>query len=152
MAVNIFIVEDNLFYGKLLKSELEKRHPGSVTLFNSVDRFIHQMDKHPDIIILDHHLGNYLGVDLVKQLRSSHPKSQVIILSGQNNMRVAVNAFKYGAYDYVEKNQKTFKKLDFLIKKIQFEISERKYKQMQRVVSCVSIGLVVSLLMVWIFY
>ncbi len=68
MSGKIFIVEDNRFYGHLLKSEIEKFYKDQVVVFTSGDSFIHNMNQNPDIVIMDHHLGSYQGVDLVLSL------------------------------------------------------------------------------------
>lgn len=149
MSGKIFIVEDNRFYGHLLKSEIEKFYTHQVEVFTSGEAFINNMHQNPDIVIMDHHLGTYQGVDLVKQIKGSHPQSEVILLSGQNKMSVAVNAFKYGAYDYVEKNQRTFQKLELLIKKIQFEINERRNSRIQKVLAYAGLTVGLSTLLIW---
>jgi DNA-binding NtrC family response regulator len=42
----------------------------------------------------------------------------VILLSAQEKMRVAITSLKYGAYDYVEKNDFAFNRIKDLIKRI----------------------------------
>ncbi|MGB1004258.1 MAG: response regulator [Salibacteraceae bacterium] len=121
MGCKIFIVEDNRFYGSMLKNAIENQITGEVELFDSGESFMNNMNKKPEIVILDHNLGTTLGIELMKQIKDIHPNVYFILLSAQESMSVAVQSFKYGAYDYVEKNNNSFIKIISLIHKIQRE-------------------------------
>lgn len=149
MASKIFIVEDNRFYSGLLKNEIEKSNLGEVEVFPSGEMFLNNMDRHPEIVILDHHLGTTKGLDLLKQVKAAHPQVEFILLSAQESMNVAVHALKYGAYDYVEKNTRAFSKVNYLIRKIQFEISERRNSKIQKQLQYASIILGVVMVLFW---
>ena len=70
------------------------------------------------VVLLDHNLGSMQGVDILKNIKSLNPNIQVIILSAQVKMRVAITSLKFGAYDYVEKNDFAFDRIKTLIKSI----------------------------------
>ena len=59
----------------------------------------------PDLIILDVWLGNsdLDGIELLKKFKEFDPKIPIIIISGHGTVDMAVNAIKYGAYDFLEK-------------------------------------------------
>ena len=114
----IFIVEDDTFYAELLKNEIEKNRLGEVKSFSSGESFMNNLFKMPDIVLLDHNLGSMLGVDILKKIKSLNPNIQVIILSAQVKMKVAITSLKFGAYDYVEKNDFAFDRIKALIKNI----------------------------------
>lgn len=149
MASKIFIVEDNRFYSGLLKNEIEKSNLGEVEVFPSGEMFLNNMDRHPEIVILDHHLGTTNGLDLLKEVKGAHPQVEFILLSAQESMNIAVHALKYGAYDYVEKNKRAFSKVNFLIRKIQFEISERRNSKIQRQLQYAGIIAGVVMVLFW---
>lgn len=114
----IFIVEDNAFYASLLENEIVENRLGEVESFSSGESFMENLFKMPDIVLLDHNLGSMEGVDILKKIKSINPNIQVILLSGQEKMCVAINSLKYGAYDYVEKNDLSFNRIKALIKRI----------------------------------
>ena len=114
----IFIVEDDTFYAELLKNEIEKNRLGEVKYFSSGESFMNNLFKMPDIVLLDHNLGSMQGVDILKKIKSLNPNIQVIILSAQVKMKVAITSLKFGAYDYVEKNDFAFDRIKALIKNI----------------------------------
>ena len=114
----IFIVEDDMFYANLLKKEITKSHFGRVETYHSGEDFVKNLYKRPDVVVLDHNLGKMNGVDVLKQIKASSPNVQVIILSAQEKMHVAISALKFGAFDYVEKNKTAFKRVNALIRRI----------------------------------
>ena len=114
----IFIVEDDTFYAGLLKNEIVKNRLGEVKSFSSGESFMNNLFKMPDIVLLDHNLGSMQGVDILKKIKSLNPNIQVIILSAQDKMKVAITSLKFGAYDYVEKNDFAFDRIKALIKNI----------------------------------
>lgn len=114
----IFIVEDDAFYANLLKNEIVKNRLGEVESFTSGESFLESLFKMPDIVLLDHNLGSMEGVDILKKIKSINPNIQVILLSAQEKMRIAITSLKYGAYDYVEKNDFALNRVVGLIKRI----------------------------------
>lgn len=57
----------------------------------------------PDIVVTDLRLPNLSGVDLLKQVKSVLPRTEVAIMTGHGSIESAVDAMKLGAYDYIEK-------------------------------------------------
>ena len=59
------------------------------------------------------------GIEVLKKAKEQNPNIEFIFLSGQDNIDVAINTMKYGAYDYIVKDQMALKKLVNKINKIQ---------------------------------
>ncbi|MBL4592298.1 MAG: response regulator [Flavobacteriales bacterium] len=114
----IFIVEDDVFYANLLKKEITKNRLGNVETYHTGEDFIDNLYKNPDVVLLDHNLGNMNGVDVLKKIKSISPKIQVIFLSAQEKMHVAITSLKFGAFDYVEKNNTALNRVKALIRRI----------------------------------
>jgi two-component system, NtrC family, response regulator AtoC len=57
----------------------------------------------PDLVLTDLKLPNQSGVELLKQVRSVLPRTEVAIMTGHGSIESAVDAMKLGAYDYIEK-------------------------------------------------
>ncbi len=147
MSTKIFIVEDNLFYGMLLKTEIEKSVQGEIEMFQTGEMFLINLKRNPDIVILDYHLGTMNGVDLLKQIKTEYPKVRIILLSAQESMNVAVLSLKHGAYEYIEKNIYAFPRISYLIREIQMEIANKKENRInnQIIYSILTLGLITLL-------
>jgi two-component system, NtrC family, response regulator AtoC len=57
----------------------------------------------PDLVLTDLRLPNQSGVDLLKQIKTLLPRTEVAIMTGHGSIESAVDAMKLGAYDYIEK-------------------------------------------------
>lgn len=56
-----------------------------------------------DVILLDMDMPNLSGIDLLKMIRENGIETPVIVLSGVNDVDLAVRALKLGAFDYLTK-------------------------------------------------
>ena len=57
----------------------------------------------PDLVLTDLKLPTQSGVDLLKQVRTLLPRTEMAIMTGHGSIESAVDAMKLGAYDYIEK-------------------------------------------------
>ncbi len=57
----------------------------------------------PDLVLSDLKLPNQSGVELLKQIRTVLPRTEIAIMTGHGSIESAVDAMKLGAYDYIEK-------------------------------------------------
>jgi len=57
----------------------------------------------PDWVFLDIQMPDKDGVSVLKELKKKYPKSQVIMITGQDDKKVKERARKYGALDYILK-------------------------------------------------
>lgn len=115
----IFVVEDNRVYNKLIVSYLKSNKFSNVMPFYSGEDTINNLYRNPDIIIQDFLLDGMNGIDVLKKAKDQNPNIEFIFLSGQDNIDVAINTMKYGAYDYIVKDQMALKKMVAKINKIQ---------------------------------
>jgi DNA-binding NtrC family response regulator len=56
-----------------------------------------------DVVILDMVMPGMSGIQVLEQLKVSHPEGEVILLTGQGTIEAAVQAMKLGAYDFLTK-------------------------------------------------
>jgi len=115
----IFVVEDNRVYNKLICSYLKTNNFTNVMPFYSGEDAINNLYRNPDIIIQDFLLDGMNGIDVLKKAKEQNQNIEFIFLSGQDNIDVAINTMKYGAYDYIVKDQMALKKMVNKINKIQ---------------------------------
>jgi DNA-binding NtrC family response regulator len=101
---NVFIVEDDIFYAKMLKHKLSMDPEFEVFVFNDGASFLKQMKENPAVITLDHSLPDISGLELLKKIRKEYPTVNVVVLSAQENIATAVEMLREGAYDYIIKD------------------------------------------------
>ncbi len=60
--------------------------------------------RHPvDLILLDLELPRVGGLDVLRHAQAEYPHIPIVIISGKGTIRIAVEATKLGAYDFLEK-------------------------------------------------
>jgi DNA-binding NtrC family response regulator len=114
----IFIVEDNPVYNKLVVSYLHSKKFNRIESFLNGEECLKRINEKPDIIIQDYLLEGIDGLEVMKATKKVHPHTEFIILSGQDSIEVAINTLKYGAYDYIVKDQMALTKMVDKISKI----------------------------------
>jgi DNA-binding NtrC family response regulator len=57
----------------------------------------------PDLLLLDMNLPEVSGIEVLKRLSGSRARPEVVVLSGVRDVKLAVEAMKLGAYDYLTK-------------------------------------------------
>lgn len=103
----IFLVEDDDFYGRLLKHHLSLNPDYEVELFKSGKEVLENLYKKPNVISLDYTLPDKSGAEVLREIKKQYPDIPVIIVSGQEDITTAVNLLKEGAYDYIVKDKDT---------------------------------------------
>jgi two-component system response regulator FixJ len=104
MTRQVFIVDDDDPVRASLQSLLALQPNLLVRGFRSGDAFIAAMPElDPGVILLDVHMPGASGLDVLRLLRAQTPKFVPIIVTGQGNIAMAVEAMKAGALDFIEK-------------------------------------------------
>lgn len=121
--IKIFLVDDDSVFLKSLEIEFLKKADFDIETFNSGEHCLANLSHKPDIIILDYHLNSIdmdamNGIDVLDEIKSKRINIQVIMLSSQDKINVAVNCIHHKAFDYVVKSETAFLRLQNIITKI----------------------------------
>lgn len=107
--VKLLLVEDNEGDAALLRRLLNKTNflEFGVTHVSYLNTAITAV-RHPksgqfDVVLLDLNLPDSLGVDTVTAVAREVPDVPIVVLSGQEDIKIADMALKCGAYDFVVK-------------------------------------------------
>ena len=57
----------------------------------------------PDLVLMDIRMGGMTGIETLRKLRQTEPKLLVILMTAYGTTQAAIEAMKYGAYDYLLK-------------------------------------------------
>ncbi|NJB82454.1 sigma-54-dependent transcriptional regulator [Wenyingzhuangia aestuarii] len=130
---NISIVEDDKWYAELLKYNLELNPDNVVRCFDSGLSFLKNQKKAPDLICLDYNIPDIEGLELFKKAKEKFKTSEIIIISGQNDVSTAISLLKNGAYDYLVKDSDTNERLwNAIIKIREKENLQTEIKQLRK--------------------
>ncbi|MEC4089586.1 response regulator [Pseudoalteromonas rubra] len=130
---NVLIIDDNPddieFCVRSLKRKSKRYRYQSASSgeegLSLIDSFL------PDCVILDHSLPGTTGVDFLPQILSVYPHLPIIIMTGQGNELIAVEAMKRGAENYLIKSELDADTLDKNItaavrkKQLEHELSKK---------------------------
>lgn len=103
----IFIVEDDSWYGEILEYHLSLNPDYSITCFKSGKDCLENLYKNPDIITIDYSLPDFTGDKLYQKIKEINNQVPVIVISGQEEIAVAVDLLKKGVSDYLIKDENT---------------------------------------------
>lgn len=119
-SLNLFIIDDNQLMAMGIHKYLDNRFGSDlcISTFYSGTSALKYVDGSTDIVILDYFLGDENGNDVLKSIKKINPNTEVIMLSNNEDMGIAITSFRNGATDYVIKGEKSLKKISSLIYKI----------------------------------
>ncbi len=99
----LFIIDDEVTVSRLLAHWAKEKWNYDVEIFESAEEAMGKLHLKPDLILLDIMLPGMDGISTLRRIKQYDENLPVIILSGQNSIEVAVEALRYGAYDYFPK-------------------------------------------------
>ncbi len=114
----MFVVEDDPFYGELMKRHLQLNPDNDVFLFTNGKDCLANLYLQPDFISLDYRLPDISGFEVMKKVHIEYPDLPIVIVSGQEDVKTALDLLKDGAYDYFVKDNDTKDRLWNLINKL----------------------------------
>ena len=100
---HILIVDDDKDICLLLERFLKKKSFSVSATHSGASAIDYLKNNATDLVLLDFKLPDYTGIDVLQKIKIVNPEIQVIIITGYSDMRVAIDALKKGAFDYVVK-------------------------------------------------
>ena len=118
MQETIFLVDDDQFSLEMQKKMISEIGNFDIYLFISGQECINQLILEPKIIFLDYNMNPINGIEILKKIKRFNPSIYIVFVSGQETIKVAVDALKYGAFDYIVKGENEFQNLQRVLEKI----------------------------------
>jgi DNA-binding NtrC family response regulator len=121
--IRLFLVDDDAVFLKLLQIEFNQNADMEIETFATGELCIENLSHGPDIVILDYFLNSIErdaidGIQTLDKIKEFNPAIQVIMLSSQDKIDVAVNCMHHKAFDYVVKSETAFMRLKLIITNI----------------------------------
>ena len=150
--INIFIVEDNNLFTQALKADIEtvfKNRPIRIYSFETGEKCMEKFKQvMPELVILDYHLNSKSpdaadGIKILDWIKKENKETNVIILTADDHLDIALKSFEHGASDYVVKTETKFKKINYSLMNM-FKMMEAKdsAKSAKRMLVALSLSIV----------
>lgn len=103
MSAKILIVDDETSMREFLAILLEREGYSPETAKNSADALQYLAEKEYELVISDVNMPGLDGIGLLEKIKKSNPDTPVIMITAFSTTEQAVEAMKYGAYNYISK-------------------------------------------------
>ncbi len=118
--LKLVIIEDDEAHYQLMKRAIIKAYPdASIHYFQEAAGCIERLDEiNPDLVIADYLLPGMNGIEFLKSLNREKRNIPVIMITGQGDENLAIQAMKLGAWDYLVKSGDFFTLIPSVIGKV----------------------------------
>lgn len=111
--MKVFLVDDDPIFQKVLETQFKERTQYEIKTFSTGEDCLKQLTENPDIIFLDYQLNSLspkaqTGLQILNKIKAINPRIEVVMLSSQDHIEVAVNCMKHDAFDYIVKSESAF--------------------------------------------
>lgn len=99
----ILIIDDDPDICLLLEKYFSKKGFEATTASNGAGAIEQLKKNRSDVVLCDFKLPDYNGIEILQKIKIIDSSIQVIIITGYSEVRIAVDALKKGAFEYVTK-------------------------------------------------
>jgi two-component system response regulator HydG len=103
MSSKILVIDDDTSFCVMLKTFLQKKGYDVTNAFNAREAEEAIKNQVFDVVLTDIRLPDSDGIQILKSIKETSFKTQVVLMTGYTDIKTAVSAMKMGAYDYVGK-------------------------------------------------
>ncbi|MCX8119111.1 MAG: response regulator [Desulfobacterota bacterium] len=128
---NILIVDDEIGPRESLRMIL-KPHYNIFTAENGLAALQILKQHEIDVVTLDLRMPGMSGIETLKEIRAIDPDVMVIIITGYGTLNSAIEAIRYGVFDYIPKPFNVPEIICIIEKSVQRRRLNRKVKEMVR--------------------
>ncbi|MFP4521161.1 MAG: ATP-binding protein [Fibrobacterota bacterium] len=101
--MNILIIEDEKILGDLLASFFRKKGHSVDCAVNGDDGVRLFNNSKRDVVLLDIMMPKLNGIEVLKEIKTKDPLTEVIMITGNESIETAIEAVKYSAFAYIRK-------------------------------------------------
>jgi DNA-binding NtrC family response regulator len=132
--IKLFLVDDDALFLKMLEIEFLQHGNFIIETYATGELCLKNLSNNPDVVILDYHLDGIdktamNGLQTLDKIKTYNSDIQVVMLSSQDSIDIAVNCMHHRAFDYVVKSETSFMRLQKIITAI------FSYKKMEKELS-----------------
>jgi two-component system OmpR family response regulator len=114
--VIIFLVDDDALYLKNLQLQFTESTDFTIHTFPTGEKCLENLHLKPNIVVLDYNLSGVdknaiNGIQTLDRIKGISPFINVVMLSEQDKIEIAVDCMHHHAFDYVVKSETAFVRL-----------------------------------------
>ena len=102
-GLKVLLVDEEEEFVTALGERLELRGFQVLTANDGAEALRLVQADPPEVVVLDVRMPGVGGLEVLKQMRSDHPKIPVILLTGLGSTREGIEGMQLGAFDYLMK-------------------------------------------------
>ncbi len=99
----VLLVDDEEEFVSALSERLMLRGIEVDSALNGEEALARLVEKEFEVVILDVMMPGLGGLEVLRQIKSTHPNTQVILLTGHGSTREGIEGMRLGAFDYLIK-------------------------------------------------
>ena len=99
----VLLVDDEEEFVSALSERLMLRGIEVDSALNGEEALARLVEKDFEVVILDVMMPGLGGLEVLRQIKSTHPSTQVILLTGHGSTREGIEGMRLGAFDYLIK-------------------------------------------------
>lgn len=103
MIGKILIVDDDVAHLTMLETVLKSLGHKIEKATDGEDAIVYAKDTPFDLILMDVRMANVDGIEALRKIKKFNPAIPIIIMTAYSSVEKAVDAMKFGAYDYLIK-------------------------------------------------
>lgn len=149
--LQLIAIDDDPHMREMIQDFVSSRFSDAqLTCYSSGEEALQSIFKKPDLIILDYHLDSsdpmaMNGMQLLNKIKERFSDAAIVFLSAQESTDIAANTIKFGAFDYIVKNNMAFQRLELVIRNLRGQSALKKSAGTQRFFNYLLLGLVGAL-------
>ena len=116
--MKILIAEDDNYYASYLEYYIKLTGDHEMLTCSDSKSLFKKLSDSIEVVILDYNLDHQSGLETFSKIRNRYPNTEVVVVSGQQDVETAVDLLNKGAFDYIVKNEETKNRIVFTINKL----------------------------------
>jgi len=100
---HVLVVDDDKLNAELLTTLLERESCHAERALNGRQAWERFRKTPADLVFMDLRMPRMNGMELLKKIKSFSPRTTVVMMTAYATVETAVEAIKFGAYDYISK-------------------------------------------------
>lgn len=120
----LFVIDDDPIQVEMIQDYIKDRYVFEVKSYGDGESAMADIKQlHPEIIVLDYHLSSQKadaknGIEVLKEIGKISPQTKVFMFSGKDDMTIATESIRHGAFDFIVKGPTAFDKLERTINRL----------------------------------
>ncbi len=103
IPTKVLIVDDEKDFVEMFSLRLKEQGEKVSVAYSGKEALEILEHNEVDVVILDIRMPEMDGIDALKKIKTLHPITEVILLTGHGSTQTAVEGMKLGAFDYLVK-------------------------------------------------